>query len=122
MNIEEKLKQARAFSSEKKEEDARKLLIEIVKAEPNNRSAIIMLAGSYFCTLHFREAVVSFERLVLLEPALDQASIGLVNSHIALNQKDEALREIERFQAVSDPEKSTELLQQYEQLTEKLAP
>ena len=122
MNIDDTLKQAQALSQNKKEEEARQLLIEVIKLEPNNRSAIIMLAGSYYCTLHFREAVVSFERLVLLEPQLAQASIGLVNAHIALNQKDEALREIERFEALADADnnKSADLIKQYGELKAKL--
>ncbi len=121
LDIEQSLKQARTLSENGQHEDARMMLLEILKEEPNNQPALLMLGGAYFCADKLQEAEMVFERLVLMAPGIGQFSIALFNTLWKLNRHDEALEEIRRFIAAADKEKERETIDQYIAITKNIA-
>lgn len=53
---EQLLNRARELTETSKHEDARLCLLELLKAEPNNETALIMLGGAYFSMEKYSEA------------------------------------------------------------------
>ncbi len=121
MNIEHILAEARSLSEADRNDDARMLLLELLKEEPNNQAALLMLGGAYFCSDKFKEAEMIFERLVLAAPGVGEFSIALFNTLWKLERQEEGLEEIRRFLAVADKEQERETIDQYVAITKKLA-
>ena len=113
MNIEENLQKAKQFIDAEQLDEARMCLLEILKEEPTNKTALIMLGGSYYNMEKYAEAEMVFERLILLEPGIGQFSIGLFNALWRMNRQEEALEEIKRFLSHADHEAEKETIAQY---------
>jgi predicted Zn-dependent protease len=113
MDIDNILKNARSLAEQGKKEEAQMCLLAVLKEDPNNIAALLMLGGMYFIDSNYKEAKVVFERLVSLEPATGQYSIALFNTLIRLHQADEALEEIRRFMAVADKNAEKDVISQY---------
>jgi len=113
MNIEELLQKAKQFVDANQHEEARMCLLEVLKEEPTNKAALIILGGSYFSMEKYAEAEMVFERLILLEPGIGQFSIGLFNTLWRLNRQEEALEEIKRFLSHADQEVENDTIGQY---------
>jgi len=121
MNVEQILAEARGLSEAGRNDDARMLLLELLKEEPNNQTALLMLGGAYFCSDKFKEAEMIFERLVLLAPGVGQFSIALFNTLWKLDRHEEGLEEIRRFLAAADKDKERETIDQYIAITKRFA-
>ena len=113
MNIEENIKKAKQFVDAQQLDEARMCLLEILKEEPTNKAALIMLGGSYYSMEKYAEAEMVFERLILLEPGVGQFSIGLFNALWRMNRQEEALEEIKRFLSNADHDAEKETITQY---------
>ena len=107
------LKNARSLAEQGKKEEAQMCLLAVLKEEPDNISALLMLGGAYFVDNNFKEARIVFERLVSIEPGTGQYSIALFNALWRLQQTEEALEEIRRFVAVADKVTEKDTLEQY---------
>ena len=112
-DIEEILQQARTQLQTGKTDKARMLLLALLKQEPNNMAALLMLGGSYFNSEKFQEAEMVFERLVLMEPGRGEFSIALFNTLWKQERTEEALEEIKRFVSVADKQKEKAIINQY---------
>ena len=113
LDIENILKNARSLSEQGKKEEAQMCLLAVLKEEPDNISALLILGGAYFLDNNFKEARIVFERLVSIEPGTGQYSIALFNALWRLQQTEEALEEIRRFVAVADKVTEKDTLEQY---------
>jgi predicted Zn-dependent protease len=113
MNIEQALAKARQQAEAGNNEASRQCLLDILKQQPNNQTALIMLGGSYFTADMLNEAEMVFERLVLLSPRVGQASIALFNTLWKMNRKAEALEEIRRYMQQVDADDEDETARQY---------
>lgn len=113
LNTEQSLKQARELTETAKHDEARLCLLELLKAEPDNPTALIMLGGAYFAMEKYSEAEMVFERLVLMEPGKGQYSIALFNTLWKSSRLEEALEEIKRFMKHADRELEKETIDQY---------
>ena len=112
-SIEQLLKRARDLTEAARHEDARMCLLELLKTDPNNKTALIMLGGAYFSTDKFEEAEMVFERLILMEPGKGQYSIALFNTLWKSGRHEEALEEIKRFFDHADKQTEKETIEQY---------
>lgn len=117
MDIEQSLNKARVLAEAGNAEASRQALLDVLKQQPDNQTALVMLGGSYFISGMLNEAEMVFERLVLLSPGFGQASIALFNTLWKSNRKEEALEEIRRFMQHADHEKEHEIIQQYQAIT-----
>ena len=113
LDIENILKNARSLTEQGKKQEAQMCLLAVLKEEPDNISALLMLGGAYFVDNNFKEARIVFERLVSIEPGTGQYSIALFNALWRLQQTEEALEEIRRFVAVADKVTEKDTLEQY---------
>ena len=113
LDIENILNNARSLAEQEKKEEAQMCLLAVLKEEPDNISALLMLGGAYFVENNFKEARIVFERLVSIEPGVGQYSIALFNALWRLQNVEEALEEIRRFIAVADKVAEKETLEQY---------
>jgi len=113
LDVENILKNARSLAEQGKKEEAQMCLLAVLKEEPDNISALLMLGGAYFVDNNFKEARIVFERLVSIEPGTGQYSIALFNALWNLQQTEEALEEIKRFVAVADKVIEKDTLEQY---------
>lgn len=121
LSTEQVLQKARGLEETGQHENARMLLLELLKNEPDNQAALLMLGGSYFIAEKFGEAEMVFERLVLMEPGNGRFSIALFNTLWKQGRADEAGEEIRRFMAAADKDKEQETVQQYIAITKQLA-
>jgi len=112
-NTEQTLKRARELTEADRHEDARLCLLELLKDEPNNETALIMLGGAYFALAKYSEAEMVFERLILMEPGRGQFSIALFNTLWHQGRYEEAMEEIKRFMEHADKEAEKETIEQY---------
>jgi predicted Zn-dependent protease len=119
-DIEQKLHNARSLSEAGQHEDARMCLLELLKDEPENQTALIMLGGAYFAMEKYAEAEMVFERLVLMGPGTGKFSIALFNTLWKMDRREEALEEIKRFMARADQTEEAETITQYIAITEKI--
>ena len=117
MDIEKALNKARVLAEAGNAEASRETLLDVLKQQPDNQTALVMLGGSYFVADMLNEAEMVFERLVLLAPGFGQASIALFNTLWKLNRKEEALEEVRRFLRHADHEQEPEIIQQYQAIT-----
>ena len=115
-NSEQALSRARKLAEAGNNESARLCLLELLKTEPDNQAALIMLGGTYFVSDMFSEAEMVFERLVLLAPGVGQISIALFNTLWKMERREEALEEIKRFMHHADNELESETIKQYHSL------
>ena len=120
LDVEKILKNARALAEEGKKEEAQMCLLAVLKEEPDNIAALLMLGGAYFVDNNYREAKIVFERLVTIDPGSGQFSIALFNTLWRLQQTEEALEEVRRFMVVADKDKEKETLAQYISLLESI--
>ena len=120
LDIEETLSQARSLLAAGKSNDARMLLLELLKQTPNNQAALLMLGGAYFGSEKFAEAEMVFERLVIMEPGRGEFSIALFNVLWKQGRTEEALEEIKRFLTVADKVREQETIEQYMEITKQM--
>lgn len=120
MSTEQNLHKARRLSEAGHHEQSRMALLEILKDEPDNTAALMMLGGSYFTGEKYAEAEMVFERMVLLAPTTGQVSIALFNTLWKLERFEEALEEIKRFMKQADPVIEKETFDQYAEITRSL--
>ncbi|MDH5612796.1 MAG: hypothetical protein OEY66_10120 [Gammaproteobacteria bacterium] len=113
MNTEENIQKAKQFIEQNQHDEARMCLLEILKDDPTNKAALIILGGSYFSMEKYAEAEMVFERLILLEPGVGKFSIGLFNTLWRMNRQEEALEEIKRFFSHADQDIENETIGQY---------
>lgn len=117
LDIEQHLRQARAYADTGNHDEARGLLLEVLQEDNENQAALLMLGGEYFSSGMYTEAEMIFERLVLKDPGKGQFSIALFNTLWKLGRHEEALEEIKRFMAHADQETEAETIKQYSQIT-----
>ncbi len=120
LDIEETLIRARSLLESGKSDEARMLLLELLKQTPDNQAALLMLGGSYFSSEKFSEAEMVFERLVLMESGKGEFSIALFNTLWKQGRQEEALEEIKRFLLVADKVKEQETIEQYMAITRQI--
>jgi predicted Zn-dependent protease len=121
MDIEKNLKAARKLSESGDHEEARLCLLELLKEEPNNHTALMMLGGAYFSTDKLVEAEMVFERLILQSAGIGKYSIALFNTLWKMNRCEEAFEEIRRFMAHADPIEELETIEQYIAITNNIS-
>lgn len=110
---EQRLRRARELTQAGRHNDARLCLLELLKDEPDNETALIMLGGAYFELQKYAEAEMAFERLILMEPGRGRFSIALFNTLWRQKRYEEALEEIKRFMEHADHEAEKETIRQY---------
>jgi predicted Zn-dependent protease len=120
LDVEKILNNARSLAEAGKKEESQMCLLAVLKEEPDNIAALLMLGGSYFVDNNLKEAKVVFERLVSIEPGSGQFSIALFNALWRLQQTDEALEEIRRFISVADKQTEKETIEQYMSILETI--
>ena len=113
LDVDNILKNARSLTEHGKKEEAQMCLLAVLKEEPDNIPALLMLGGAYFVDNNFKEARIVFERLVSIEPGTGQYSIALFNALWRLQETEDALEEMRRFIAVADKVAENETLEQY---------
>lgn len=96
-------------------------LLELLKEDPNNHAALLMLGGSYFVEGKYSESEMVFERLILMEPCEGKFSIALFNTLWKSSRTEEALEEIKRFMSTADSVKEKETFDQYMEITNSIA-
>jgi len=97
------------------------LLLELLKKDPNNQAALLMLGGSYFGSEKYQEAEMVFERLVLMDQGRGEFSIALFNTLWKQGRSDEALEEIKRFMLTADKVKEQATIEQYTSIIKNMA-
>ena len=120
-DIEERLNKAKALLETGSGEEARIILLELLKDEANNPAALLMLGGSYFYDKKFAEAEMVYERLILAEPGSGMLSIALFNSLWNQGRHSEAAEEIRRFISVADKELERETIEKYAEISKVIA-
>jgi predicted Zn-dependent protease len=118
---EQHLYRARQLIDAGNDEDARMLLLELLKQAPDNQAALMMLGGSYFNADRLQEAEMVFERLILMAPGQGNFSIALFNTLWKQGRQDEAAEEIRRFMAAADKVAEKETIDQYVAITRQMA-
>jgi tetratricopeptide (TPR) repeat protein len=84
-------------------------LTTILTSDPNNSTAALQLANTYFDAERWNDAITWYERTVKLEPRNVDANTDLGVSYYYLNRTDEALATFERSLAI-DPKHTKTLL------------
>ncbi|MFC1748262.1 tetratricopeptide repeat protein [Pseudomonadota bacterium] len=120
LDIDQILLQARTLTESGKDEDARMLLLELLKEEPNNKAALLMLGGAYFSLEKFQEAEMVFDRLVTMEPGTGKFSVALFNALWKMGREEDGLREVHRFLTTADKAEERETIEQYVAITSKI--
>ncbi len=120
-DIEERLKNAKVLLEADKGEAARIVLLELLKDDPDNTTALLMLGGTYFYEKKFAEAEMVYQRLILAEPGSGMLSIALFNSLWNQGRHEEAVEEIRRFILVADKVQERETLERYVEISNSLA-
>jgi len=113
LEAEKILKQIRSLTEEGKKEEARMCLLNLLKDEPKNIAALLMLGGSYFEENNFKEAKLVFQQLIKISPGTGLYSIALFNALWRLKETDEALEEIRRFMLHADKDAEKETVDRY---------
>jgi len=120
--VEDILTQVQRLTQEANDEQARALLLDVLKQDPNNPTVLAMLGGSYFCAKMYQEAELIFERLVLSDNGKGQYSIALFNTLWKLNRQQEALEEIKRFLSVANHQREAETVAEYMKIVKEMQP
>ena len=119
-DIEERLKSAKALLESGKGEEARLALLEILKEDGKNPTALLMLGGAYFYEKKYAEAELVYERLLRAEPGSGMVSIALFNCLWKQGRHAEAAEEIRRFIAEADPVKERVAIEQYAEISKAI--
>lgn len=117
---EDKLKNAKDLLEAGNSEAGRMVLLELLKDEPNNTTALLMLGGVYFYEKKYAEAEMVYERLILAEPGSGLLSTALFNSLWQQGRHDEAVEEIRRFISVADKVQERATLENYAEVIKNL--
>ncbi len=120
-SIEERLAEAKSLLESGKGEAGRVALLEILREEPKQQAALMMLGGDYFACAKYAEAEMVFERLQQSLPGSGPVSIALFNTLMKQGRHEEAAAEIRRFIGVADREAERETLEQYMAISKALA-
>lgn len=120
-DTESLLAKARQQLEDGQNEQARLLLLELLQQEPRHSAALLMLGGAYYYEKKFAEAEMIYQRLTQMEPGSGLMSIALFNCLWRQGRHEEAAGEIRRFIAVADPQQERSTLQQYAQISQKIA-
>jgi predicted Zn-dependent protease len=120
-DYEEILNRAKTLLEGGKGDEARITLLELLKEDPQNSAALLMLGGAYFYEKKYAEAEMVYERLIQAEPGSGMLSIALFNTLWKQGRFDEAAGEIRRFIAVADKEKEHKTLEQYAAISKAIA-
>ncbi len=120
--VENILAQVQRLNQEGNDEQARVLLLDVLKQDPNNPTVLSLLGGAYFCAEMYQEAEIIFERLVLSDNGKGQYSIALFNTLWKLNRQQEALEEIKRFLSVANHQREAETVAQYMKIVKDMQP
>jgi len=112
-DTEERLKKAKGLLEAGNAEEGRIVLLELLKDDPNNATALLMLGGAYFYEKKYAEAELVYERLILAEPGSGMLSIALFNSLWNQGRHEEAADEIRRFISVADKVQERETFEKY---------
>lgn len=120
-NVEERLAQAKALLEGGSNEEGRLMLLELLKDEPNNAAALLMLGGVYFYEEKFAEAEMVYDRLVKMEPGSGMISIALFNTLMKQGRYEEAVGEIRRFISVADKVQERETFEKYAEISQAIA-
>jgi predicted Zn-dependent protease len=120
-DFEEKLKRAKALLESGNSEEARITLLELLKEDPKNPTALLILGGAYFYEKMYAEAEMVYERLLQTEPGSGMVSIALFNSLWKQGRHDEAADEIRRFISMADPVTERETLLRYAEISRAIA-
>jgi len=118
---EERLEQAKILLESGKGEEARLMLLELLKSDTNNIAALLMLGGNYFSGEMYAEAELVYERLVKMEPGSGMMSIALFNVLMKQGRHEEAANEIRRFIAIADKVQERETFEQYAEISRAIA-
>ena len=121
LDIEQNLKKARQLSETGNLEEARLCLLELLKQEPNNQTALLILGGAYFSSNQLAEAEMVFERLILMSAGTGEYSIALFNTLWKLDRHEEAFEEIKRFMSHADQVEERDTIEQYIEITKKMS-
>ena len=113
IDLEKIINNARTLAEAGKKEEAQMCLLAVLKEEPDNIAALLMLGGAYFIEHNLKEASIVFERLVSIDPGSGQYSIALFNALWQQQKAEEALEEIRRFISVADKEGEKDTIEQY---------
>ncbi len=120
-DTETRLKKAKTLLEAGLGEDARLILLEVLKEDPNNLTAMLILGGVYFYEKKYAEAEMVYERLILAEPGSGMLSIALFNTLWQQGRYEEAADEIRRFISVADRDMERETLEKYAEFSKKIA-
>ena len=119
--IEQKLSTARTLLEQGDSDQARMLLLEVLKEDGKQPTALLMLGGVYFHEKKFAEAQLVYERLIKVEPGSGMLSIALFNSLWKQGKHEEAAAEIHRFISVADKNQELETIKQYAAISKAIA-
>jgi predicted Zn-dependent protease len=120
-NFEERMRGAKELFEEGQGEAARLALLELLKEQPHNPTALLMLGGAYFYEQKYAEAKLVYERLVQAEPGSGMLSIALFNTLWKQGEHAEAADEIRRFISMADPVAERETLLRYAEISKAIA-
>ena len=120
-DIEEKLKQAKILLETGNTVEGRMTLLELLKDEPDNATALLMLGGVYFYEKMYAEAEMVYEKLILAEPGSGMLSIALFNTLWNQGRHTEAAEEIRRFMSVADKVTERETFEKYAEVIKNIA-
>lgn len=120
-NIEQRLENAKQLLESGQGEEARLVLLELLKEDGKNPTALLMLGGVYFYEKKYAEAQMVYERLIQAEPGSGMLSIALFNSLWKQAKHEEAAAEIHRFISVADKERELETIKQYAAISKAIA-
>ncbi|VAW94993.1 hypothetical protein MNBD_GAMMA21-1595 [hydrothermal vent metagenome] len=117
---QQRLKNARDLLEAGNTEQGRMVLLELLKDEPDNTTALLILGGVYFTEKKYTEAEMVYERLILSEPGSGLLSTALFNSLWHQGRYDEAADEIRRFISVADKDQERVTFEKYAEVLENL--
>ena len=120
-DIEARLKKARALLEGGNSDEARIALLEILKEDSKNPTALLMLGGAYFYEKKYAEAEMVYERLLQSESGSGMVSIALFNTLWKQGKHEAAAVEIHRFISVADKERELETIKQYAAISKAIA-
>ncbi len=119
--IEQRLKNARDLLEAGNTEQGRMVLLELLRDEPNNTTALLILGGVYFTEKKYTEAEMVYERLILAEPGSGLLSTALFNTLWQQGRYEEAAEEIRRFISVADKDQERATLEKYAEVLKSLS-
>ena len=119
-DLEEKLKQAKAWLEAGDSAKARISLLEVLQDEENNSTALLMLGGAYYYEKMYAEAELVYKRLIKAEPGSGMLSIALFNTLWNQQRHDDAAEEIRRFISVADKVQERETIERYAEIIKSI--